>query len=109
MKTTIKSTSGTSFYDVTFKASVNKLINIIGEPTIEDNTGEDKVNFDWHMETDEGDVFTIYDWKEYRELDKNEPIEWHIGAKSRSVSVIAKGEITNKILLNIIRNEILEK
>ena len=98
MKTTLKSTSGTSFYDVTFKASVNKLISIIGEPTMEDNTGEDKVNFDWHMETDEGDVFTIYDWKEYREINKNEKIEWHIGAKSRSVSTVAKVELLMKFI-----------
>ena len=95
---TIKSTSGTSFYDVTFKASVNKLISIIGEPTMEDNTGEDKVNFDWHMENDGGDVFTIYDWKEYRELDKNEIIEWHIGAKSKSVSTVAKVELLMKFI-----------
>ena len=95
---TIKSISGTSFYDVTFKASVNKLISIIGEPTIEDNTGEDKVNFDWYMETDEGDVFTIYDWKEYRELDLDETIEWHIGAKSRSVSTVAKVELLMKLI-----------
>jgi hypothetical protein len=98
MKTTLKSTSGTSFYDVTFKASVNKLISIIGEPTMEDNTGKDKVNFDWHMETDEGDVFTIYDWKEYREIDKNEPIEWHIGAKSKSISTVAKVELLMKFI-----------
>ena len=98
MMKTIKSTSGTSFYDVTFKASVNKLISIIGEPTMEDNTGEDKVNFDWHMETDNGDVFTIYDWKEYRELDLDETIEWHIGAKSRSVSTVAKVELLMKFI-----------
>ncbi len=98
MKTTLKSTSGTSFYDVTFKASVNQLINVIGEPTMEDNTGDDKVNFDWHMETDNGDVFTIYDWKEYRELDMNENIEWHVGAKSKSVSTVAKVELLMKFI-----------
>jgi hypothetical protein len=98
MKTTLKSTSGTSFYDVTFKASVNKLISIIGEPTMEDNTGKDKVNFDWHMEIDNGDVFTIYDWKEYRKLDLDENIEWHIGAHSKPISTVAKVELLMKFI-----------
>ena len=97
MKKTLKSTSGTSFYDVTFKASVNQLINVIGEPTMEDNTGEDKVNFDWHMETEEGDVFTIYDWKYYRSLDLDEIIEWHIGSHSRMISWDAQDEITKEL------------
>ena len=98
MKTTLKSTNGTSFYDVTFKASVNQLIRIIGEPTMGDNTGKDKVNFDWWMETDNGDVFTIYDWKEYRELDLDENIEWHIGAHSKSASTVAKVELLMKFI-----------
>jgi len=98
MKTTLKSPNGTSFYDVTFKASVNQLIKIIGEPTMGDNTGKYKVNFDWRMETDNGDVFTIYDWKEYRELDLDENIEWHIGAHSKSTSTVAKVELLMKFI-----------
>ena len=51
MEKTFKSTSGTSFQNVTFEASINQLIKILGEPTEEDNTGEDKVNFEWELQT----------------------------------------------------------
>jgi hypothetical protein len=90
---TDKKTSGTSFYDVTFDASVKQIIKIFGEPSYKDNCGNDKVNFEWDMETIDGDVFTIYDWKEYRKLKLTEIVEWHIGANSRSVSMQALDEI----------------
>lgn len=96
-KKTYKSTNGTSFFGTTIRASVNQLINAFGEPTIQDNTGEDKVNFEWDMETEEGDVFTTYDWKEYRKLDLDETIEWHIGAHSRMISWDAQDELTREL------------
>ena len=52
-----------------------------------------KVNFEWDMETDEGEVFTIYDWKEYRVLRSDEMITWHIGSKSKSDSNVAEREL----------------
>ncbi len=92
-KLTNSNTDGASFFNVTFEATVNQLISTLGEPHWVYNTGEEKVNFEWSMETDEGNVFSIYDWKEYRELDLNEQIEWHIGSHSRSISNDAKYEI----------------
>jgi hypothetical protein len=96
-KKTNSSTGGTSFQDVTFKASINQLTNVFGEPTIQDNTGKDKTNFEWEMETDNGDVFTIYDWKEYRKLDLDEQIEWHIGSHSRNISGEAQYEVMREL------------
>jgi hypothetical protein len=98
MKKTNSSTNGTSFHNVTIKTSVNKLKSVLGEPEVEDNTGEDKVNFEWDLETSEGDVVSLYDWKEYREIDLDETIEFHIGAHSKSVSNVAFNEL--KALLN---------
>jgi hypothetical protein len=95
-KKTYQSTDGTSFFGTTIVASVNQLIRSFGEP-YDNNTGEDKVNFVWDMETEEGDVFTIYDWKEYRMIDKNEMIEWHIGGTSQSFTNDAKREIINQL------------
>jgi hypothetical protein len=92
-KLTNSNTNGTSFHQVTFKATVNQLILTLGEPHWVYNTGEEKVNFEWNMETEEGDVFTAYDWKEYKVLDLDEVIEWHIGAHSKSVSNVAKEEL----------------
>jgi hypothetical protein len=96
-KKTNQSANGTSFHDVTIKASINQLITAFGEPTWQHNTGEDKVNFEWVLETDEGDVFTLYDWKEYRKLDLDETIEWHIGSFSRFISGEAQYEVAKEL------------
>jgi hypothetical protein len=98
-KLTNSSLNGTSFHDVTIKTSVEELIQAIGEPQHKDNTGEDKVNFAWNCETEEGDVFSIYDWKEYREISEFEEIEFHIGAHSKSISNVALEELL-KVLKN---------
>jgi len=92
-KKTYQSTDGTSFHGVTIRASVDQLTKAFGDPTIVDNTGDDKVNFEWDMETDEGEVFTIYDWKEGRPLRSDEFVTWHIGAMSKSVSYDAEREL----------------
>jgi len=84
-----KSADGTSFHDDVIVTTFNKLVDVIGYPQIADNTGEDKSNYDWNCETDEGIVFTIYDWKEYRPIDDDEEIEWHIGAHDAFKSVAA--------------------
>jgi len=94
-KKTYQSTDGTSFHGVVIRATVNQLISAFGDPDMEYNTGEDKVNFEWNMETYEGEVFTIYDWKEYRPLQRDEYVTWHIGANSKSVSNDAEREILN--------------
>jgi len=96
-KKTYKNVTGTSFHDVTFKATVNQLINVFGEPDYDSNNGEYKVNFEWDLETEEGDVFTIYDWKYYRKIDLDEVIEWHIGSLSRMISWDALDEITMEL------------
>ncbi len=97
MKQTDKSANGTSFHDHTFSATVGDLRKSLGEPYCEQNDGEDKVNFEWIMETEEGQVFTIYDWKEYRRLDEDETVEWHIGGRSGLTTGQALSEITKAL------------
>ena len=92
-KKTYQDVDGTSFHGVVIRATVNQLTSAFGDPTIVDNTGEDKTNYEWDMETNEGEVFTIYDWKEGRPIGKDEFVTWHIGAKSKSVSNDAEREI----------------
>ena len=93
-----QSISGTSFHNSTITASVNELIAALGEPQYQSNDGQDKVNFEWECETEEGDVFTIYDWKEYRSISTDEQIEWHIGGNSGFQTSIAAEEV--ELLLN---------
>jgi hypothetical protein len=97
MKKTYKEVSGTSFYNVTLESSVKDLTNVLGEP-YDNNTGDDKVNFEWEMETDNGDVFTVYDWKEYRVLNKSEIITFHIGGKNKEITNQAKNEIIKALM-----------
>jgi hypothetical protein len=74
---------------------------VFGEPTIQNNTGEYKSNFDWHLQTINGDIFTVYDWKEYRKLSLDETIEWHIGSFSKNVAIEAKSQILDIFNLEI--------
>ena len=93
MKKTNKNVSGTSYHLHNIEATYNELVAILGEPTISQNDGEDKVNFMWDMETTDENVFDIYDWKEYRIIGEDEVIEWHIGANGVSQSAIAVIEV----------------
>jgi hypothetical protein len=97
MKATSKGTSGTSFHDTIIKCSTATLRKVLGEPEYEPNDGEDKINFEWVLETDNGDVFTVYDWKEYRTLSESDMIEWHIGGFNRTATEQAKSEIIEAI------------
>ena len=87
-----KNTS-TSFHNTTIKTTVNKLTNALGEAQCIDNTGDDKVNFDWNCETKDGEIFTIYDWKEYRSINLDEIIEFHIGGDNQLITEQARIEL----------------
>ena len=78
--------SGTSWHDNVVRASVNELTKVLGEPSVVQNDGRDKTNYEWWMQTSNGDVFTVYDWKEYRRIGTDEVIEWHVGGHSRIVT-----------------------
>jgi hypothetical protein len=92
-KLTEKSANGTSFYDTVIRTTVNKLVEAVGKAQWENNSGDDKTNFNWICETEDGDVFTIYDWKEYRSIRLDETIEFHIGGESKSITDKAKREL----------------
>lgn len=97
MKPTNKSTGGTSFHNDVLRATVDELIQVLGEPVYAANDGDDKVNFEWEGETDGGAVFTVYDWKEYRRIGMDEEIEWHIGGHRKLDTLTALGEIRNAL------------
>jgi hypothetical protein len=82
--------NGSSFHhDVVF-ATPNELRHILGAPIYDVNDGTDKVNIEWYMEMPDGNVFTVYDYKEYRVLHPNEQVEWHIGGHDRFSTHLAK-------------------
>jgi hypothetical protein len=97
MKHTEKSASGTSFFGDVFKAKPSDLRTILGQPKFEHNDGQDKTNLDWTMETESGEIFTVYDYKYYRPLDEDEMVQWHIGGNWGGVTEVALEEISNAL------------
>ena len=97
MKKTNQSANGTSFHDVTITTSINELVRVLGEPTYVGDYGEDKVTVEWVCETEEGEVVTIYDWKEYRWIDKDEKIEFHLGGLRKIHTLNGKEELVKLI------------
>ena len=93
-KISTKDTNMTSYFGVEFVTTPNELTNLFGESTYGNNHGEDKVNMQWICETEDGNVFTIHDYKYYRPLKMNEPIRWHIGGYSKEVTEKALIELT---------------
>ena len=94
--------NGTSFHGVVINTSIKKLKSVLGEPTIQDNTGEDKVNVEWGVITKHGIVGTIYDWKEYRRLGENDIVQFHIGGKTEEDTLKVKNELIKLIFDNIL-------
>lgn len=95
MIATSKTTDGTSFFGVTIQATVKSLTQLLGKPAYDYNDGTEKVNYTWEMETSNGDVFTVYDWKEYRPIHEDEHIEWHIGGFNAEATEQARKELIN--------------
>ena len=93
MRPTTKDTNGTSWYGCSINTTANNIKKVLGQPAFENNSGNDKTNFDWQGETDDGSVFTVYDWKEYRPIDLDEIISYHIGGFDEKSTIEAKKEL----------------
>lgn len=106
MKKTNKNSSGTSFHHHVIETTVDKLTNLLGEPSWNSNTGVGKVNVEWDCELSDGSVFTIYNWKEYRPISNTENIRFHIGGYNSTVTFKAMVEL--KDLLEEEGDEICE-
>jgi len=81
--------NGTSFHGDTIETTPNELMQVSNSVEAEysaDNTGEDKTNFVFEFLTDDGIPFSVYDWKEYRQLGSYEVTTFHIGTHTGSDS-----------------------
>jgi hypothetical protein len=92
MKPTSKTINGTSFHNSTITTTLSDLKRVLGKPHYRGGF-EDKVQNEWEMETNDGEVFTVYDWKTYRPYNDNELIDWHIGGHNKETTQQAKQEI----------------
>lgn len=96
IKRTNKSLNGTSFHGATFSATLADLQVILGAP---DNGGDhhDKVQNEWELELEDGTVFSVYDWKEYRRYTDKETIEWHIGGMNQRDTFVAQDALVEAL------------
>jgi hypothetical protein len=96
IKKTNKSLDGTSFHGATFSATLADLQIILGAP----NGGgdhHDKVQNEWELELEDGTVFSVYDWKEYRRYTDKETIEWHIGGMNQKDTFVAQDTLVEAL------------
>ena len=57
------------------------LVELLGEPTFDEPSGDDKVQKEWVIEYG-NEIFTVYDWKTYDvDYTVNELDSWSIGGK----------------------------
>ncbi len=82
------SATNTSFHGDEITTTLNDLIKVFGQPHDTDIDG--KVNYEWDLQLEDGTIFTIYDWKEYRDFGDNEDIDWHIGGKEKRDTIKAR-------------------
>lgn len=75
-------TDGTYLQD-SINTTYAKLVSIFGQPTDTDIDG--KVQAEWALVID-GEICTIYDWKEDQPVEK--VTDWHIGGKSKRAGLL---------------------
>lgn len=88
-----------------YVATYDELVSILGEPTYNTTSGDDKVDVEWDLEiwdavSDSTVVATIYNWKDYDggvRARSGVKYEWHIGGTGRN-AVWAVEHILNEVL-----------
>jgi len=58
----------------------DKLVNVLGQP--KDGSADGKTTCEWHVEFEDGEVVTIYDWK-VPETPKH-LYKWNVGARNHT-------------------------
>lgn len=97
MKRSNQNPTGTSFHGNIIIATPNQLIELFGKPEYGQNDGCDKVNMEWICENSDGEIVTIYDWKEYRPLQMDQSYEWHLGSHNPYSTLKAQRELSKAI------------
>jgi hypothetical protein len=73
-------------------ANYSQLLEVLGKPTYDEPSGDDKVQLEWVIEF-KGNIFTIYDWKTgSREYTENELTEFNVGGTTSADDFIQEVE-----------------
>jgi len=74
------------------QATYQELVEVFGDPTYSEPSGDEKVNTEWDLFIDDTRV-TIYDWKDYdfgKRSRSGQPYRWHIGGNCHdAVQIVA--------------------
>lgn len=89
MKPSTKSASGTSFYGDTITTTFLQIKKAFPDAIDDGGDSGGKCYHGFTFEMDNGEVVTLYDWKEGLMSD-DKVIDWHIGAHSKEASSKAK-------------------
>lgn len=108
MKLSNKNIAELSHYYVQIESTWKKLEAVLGQPQYSENEGH-KNNVEWTCEMDDGELITIYDWKEGREIFTDENIYWNINGRSLGDTLNAKRIILELLAKDAIKhNEIIK-
>jgi hypothetical protein len=78
-------------------ATYNQLVEVLGEPTFNTPSGDDKTQVEWVVEF-ENNYYTIYDWKVYdREYTLNELDTFNVGSRVNALDFIL--ELNKKLAI----------
>jgi hypothetical protein len=96
-------TNGTHDHCIRITATPDEMMLIAKNNGLEyyDGNGDEneKSQYDFDFENEDGVVFTAYDWKYYRILEGDEMIIWHIGAHSTKDAQIGYNELREQLKL----------
>jgi hypothetical protein len=95
-KQTIKSSNLVSYHYVSIRTSLNDLLKLF--PHSISYEYDEKISYKFTLETNNGDVFTIYDYFMFP-FKHDDEISWHIGARSKDIAQTALFEL-EEILIN---------
>lgn len=74
--------NGTSLSGYLPEVRYSDLVKAFGEPTFLEPSGDNKIQKEWVFEDEDGNTFTVYDYKTYDEFfTMNENTDWHVGSK----------------------------
>jgi len=91
-KKALELTGGTYKVGTLLGWTYSDLVNLMGEPTLPEPSGDEKVQKEWVI-VDGDNVFTIYDWKTYDvEYTITENTQWSVGGKTSAYEFIDKLE-----------------
>jgi len=81
-KRALEKIGGTSLKDRLNGWSYKQLVQAFGDPTFPETNGDGKINKEWVFERNDGEIFTVYDWKTGdSNVTTNFNTTWNIGSK----------------------------